>query len=189
MDNNRTSILDFAAKESEVIYIDFDGNSVELYKTPTTSSIIDAVQWGLDIAVTDSPVVSDALRIMFGDLVLVKAFTNIDVDFSDADEAAVYRAYDAISQLDIIGEIYAKCNKKPVDFCVTSYNGTFHDIIDYRRSIAGIVDTLSSNADGVEKKMEDAMSIFTDPAQQEQVKKLIETAEAIQGPPMKAPEA
>lgn len=183
MDNNSISILDFAAQPSEVIYLEIGGNPVELHRTPTIQSIIDAVQWGLDIAVTDAPVVSEAIRAMFGDFVLIKAFTNIDVDFTGAEEEAVYEAYQAVTQLHLIDEIVLKCDTQFVNYCRSAYSATFQDIMDYRRSAVGIVNSLSANATDIENNMEDAMSIFTDAAQQQRVKEIIEAANAVKGPP------
>lgn len=130
MDN--ITIFDLPYTYRDVIYLDKGGLTIELHPAPTTTAIIDAVQWALDMTITDSPIISAPVKTMFRSLGLLKAFTNLSVDFAEKNPADIYAAYDAVLQIDILSDIIEKGDKNLVEFYINSFEGTLNNIVAYR---------------------------------------------------------
>lgn len=181
MDN--ITIFDLPYTYREPLYLDKGGLTVELYPCPTVKTIIDAVQWSLDMIVTEMPIVSSPVKTVFADLGLLKAFTNLEIDFTKKTADDIYAAYDAIKQSDLIEDIKAKGDKGMVNFFFNSLNQTLTSIVQYRQSVAGVIDTIVGSANQNIEIMDKAQAIMEDPKALENVKNLLLTAKELQSPP------
>lgn len=181
MDN--ITIFDLPYSYREPIYLDKGGLTVELHPCPTAQSVVDAVQWALDLTITDSPIISAPVRTMFRNLGLLKAFTNFDMDFATKEPADIYAAYDAVLQSDILSDIIEKGDKKMVDFFTSSFEDTLQNIVSYRQSVAGVLDTIAGEAKMNTQAIEAATTIMQDDKALENVRELFTMANELQSPP------
>lgn len=144
MDN--ISIFSIAPQFEEVLYLQVGSETIELTPTPTTERILEAIQWSLDLTIQDNEIVSEAVKIMFMRMGMVKAFTNIEIDFADKTVADIYSAYDTIVYSGLINEIKIKASKTAIEFFEKSFCVTVENIITYRQSAAGILTTITRQA-------------------------------------------
>ena len=180
---DKVNIYDLGAKIPDPFYIQIGEATVEVFPFPKTSRLIDVIQETLEFIITESPVISAPMKKIFLDLSVVSAFTNIEVSYDKKTAQDVYEMYDLIKASGILETIYLRCSR--VDFLQNGIIETIDDIISYRRSLAGTVDTLVSEAKDDTTAFEQAEKLLTDPNQIQNVKNLLATAEKLSTPSKK----
>lgn len=185
MDTNRISLSEIAQATpvEEPIYIALGNATIEVRRRISYEEILNMMQWCIDMIVGEKPFLSAPLTRIVKDFAILNAFTNLDCGVSKTYEeiSDLYADYDFIKAYGILDEILPKLNQEQIKFFERTLDKTMESIIAYRNSAKGIVDALAAEAEEDSNKIERALSLFSSEEQQEQVKRLIETAQKIQG--------
>lgn len=171
---DKTTIFSISAENLDPVYIQKGDITFTIFPRPAIQNIVDGAQWCLNGVITDAPYIGAAIKRIFVDFTIVKVFSNIEVDFTSKTPEEVYAAYDAVISRGIVDEIMSKANKNAIDFLVSAIEDTLTDIINYRRSVAGIIDSVVAEAKMNEETMKEAEDIMSDPKKIEGVKRLFE---------------
>lgn len=179
---DKTTIFSFATESANPIYVQKGDVTFSIFPQPAVQTMVDGAQWCLNGVITDAPYISAAVKRIFLDFTIVKVFSDIDVNFADKTTEEVYAAYDAITSMGIIEEIMSKANKKSIAFLVSSVEDTLSDIVNYRRSVAGVIDAVAAEAKVNEATMKEAEEIMSDPQKIQGVKRLLEAMDKTSQP-------
>lgn len=182
MDNNRISIGTFKVQETSPLYVDIAGTTVEITPVPPVAKIIDAVQFALNMTITESPIISAPVKKIFCGLAEVMAFTNIDIELNTQDVNSVYNVYDVLNKAGVFSEIATKANKDSLKFLVSSFEETLDNIITYRQSAIGIVDTMATRGKEDADTMVAAAEAMMDDNNLTAVKQLLDMTDKLSTP-------
>lgn len=181
MDKNLISIsaIGEVALE-EPIYMTFGDATIEVRRTLPYAEVLSMVQFVVDFAVTDQPILSGVLSQMVKDFALVKFYTNLDVTIGKdtATIDAIYQEYDILMSFGIIDEVKTKISPRQYKFFNDTVDATAASILAYRNSIRGMVDSLSANAQADAEQMQKAIDMLSGESG-EKIGKLIDLAETI----------
>lgn len=134
-----------AVAENEYSYIDYNGASVAVRREAPTADIMEAIQWGINLLVDDRPFISTPIKAIVEDFCVLKAFTNVDVDsINFVDTSSVYAAYDVVKPL--LHKVYSLFDPAKVSFLVSGLHGAAENIVNYRNSAAGILQSMTENS-------------------------------------------
>lgn len=184
MDANRIPIAAIGTvAQEEPIYVQIGEATIEVRRRISYEEILNMMQWSIDMIVGEKPFMSAPLNRIVKDFAILNAYTNLDLGITHSyDEMSdIYAEYDILQAFDVMSNILEKIDKRQIEFFESTLDETLLSILAYRNSAKGIVDALAADADQDNAKMGEALKILTDPAQQDQVRSLIETAKAIQG--------
>lgn len=176
---DKMNIFSLAVEAEAARYLEIGGVSIEIYPTPSTQDILEAIQWGLNLTIQGNEVVSEAIKKIFLDMSMVKAFTNLDVDISEKTVEEVYQMYDIIYRSGVVGEIESKANKLAVAFLKDGFNKTVDGIIAYQQSAAGILQSLTNQASQSTEEMEKNLAFASNPDNLEPLTKMLSVAEKL----------
>lgn len=181
MDNKLVSISAIGeVAHEEPIYMTFGEATVEIRRSISYVEILDMVQFAVDFAVTDQPILSGVLNRMVKDFAIVKFYTNLDVTIGK-DTATIndiYDEYDVLMSFGVIDEVKTKISAKQLKFFNETVDETANSILAYRNSIRGMMDALSENAKIDSEQMQQAIDMLSG-ENGEKLGKLIDMAETI----------
>ncbi len=174
------TILALSAESPQEIYFQKGDVCVTITPAPSHKKLVDAAQQSLNMMITDSPVISAAVYQMALNLGIIRAFTNIPLKFADEDET--YKLYDALVYTGILAEVKDRVNPDAKNFFIVSVRDTLKDILNYKRSAAGIVDSIAASADSNIAVMNEAENILSDESKMEKVLGLLQVQQQLSSP-------
>lgn len=167
---------------AEHIYRDYRGVTVEIAPEVTTKTLMDTMQWGLDHLVTDTPIISAPLTKIISDFCLLEAFTNLNMRDIDALSAAdgVYRVYDLFA--DLASDVGALVNQTQKDFLLNGLKELAREVMTFRNSAAGILESLTSQAKNSTDTFQQSLSVLKDAEGLENIKGLLDAIHTLETP-------
>lgn len=149
MDNNLIPIsaIGEVALE-EPTYMTFGEATIAIRRSISYVEILDMIQFVVNFAITDQPILDGALSQMLKDFALVKFYTNLDVSLGkeDAFVEGIYDEYDTLMSFGVIDEIKSKVAARQLEFFNDTVDQTLNNVMQYKNSARGILDSLASTA-------------------------------------------
>lgn len=181
MDKIAIPVFEPAVEEAPV-YKDYRGYSVEICRTTATQHLMDTIQWGLDFIVTDSPIVSAPLLTIVKDFCILQAFTNLDMKEISflKDVNQIYRVYDLV--VDLADEIKPLVSERQLSFLVNGLSKMGNAIIEYRRSAAGILESLTGQAKDSTNAFNESIALLQDAEGLQNIKGLLDVMNKLDSP-------
>lgn len=117
----------------EPIYMTFGEATVEIRRNISYVEILDMVQFVINYAVTDQPILSGALSQMLKDFAIVKFYTNLDVSIGKdaATVEGIYDEYDVLMSYGVIDEVKEKISPRQKEFFFNTVNKTLDSVMRY----------------------------------------------------------
>lgn len=181
MDNNLVSIsaIGEVALE-EPIYMTFGEATVGVRRNVSYVEILDMVQFVVNFAVTDQPIIDGALSQMLKDFAIVKFYTNLDVSLGKdiATIENIYDEYDILMSFGVIDEIKSKVSPRQLAFFDTTVEKTLEGVKRYQNSARGIMDSLATTAGEDSNVIQSAIDLLSG-ENAENIATIINTAKTI----------
>lgn len=164
----------------EPIYLQIGEATIEIRRSIPYTEILDMVQFAVDFAVTDQPILSGVLNRMVKDFAIVKFYTNLDVIIGKdaATIKDIYDEYDVLMSFGVIDEVKSKISAKQLKFFNETVDETANSILAYRNSVRGMMDALSESAKIDSEQMQQAIDMLSG-ENGEKLGKLIDMVETI----------
>lgn len=154
------------------------GNAtIEIKKCLPYEQILDMMQLAMSLALGDRPFVSMPIYEISSNLVLVKGYTNLDLSKLDAAELSpkdLYETYDILINKNIISQVKDYIDAGQLKFYETTLKGTIDNLIAYRNSAVGMVDTLAANSKQNADALNQSLDMINDPDKFTEVRKIVE---------------
>lgn len=179
--DNRISVATIGTVAQEKpIYLQVGEATIEIRRNIPYTEILDMVQFAVDFAVTDQPILSGVLNRMVKDFAIVKFYTNLDVTIGKdtATIKDIYDEYDVLMSFGVIDEVKSKISAKQLKFFNETVDETANSILTYRNSVRGMMDALSESAKIDSEQMQQAIDMLSG-ENGEKLGKLIDMAETI----------
>lgn len=179
--DNRISIAAIGTVvQEEPIYLQVGEATIEIRRSIPYTEILDMVQFAVDFAVTDQPILSGVLNRMVKDFAIMKFYTNLDVTIGKdtATIKDIYDEYDVLMSFGVIDEVKSKISAKQLKFFNETVDETANSILTYRNSVRGMMDALSESAKIDSEQMQQAIDMLSG-ENGEKLGKLIDMAETI----------
>lgn len=183
MDNKLVPISAIGAvAQEEPIYMTFGGATVEIRRSISYVEILDMVQFVINYAVTDQPILSGALSQMLKDFAIVKFYTNLDVSIGKdaATVEGIYDEYDVLMSYGVIDEVKEKISPRQKEFFFTTVNKTLDSVMRYQNSARGVLDSVAETAGKDSDAIQSAMDLLGG-ENAEKIAGIINAANAISG--------
>lgn len=181
MDNNLVSISTIGEVAlEEPIYMTFGGATVGVRRNVSYVEILDMVQFVVNFAVTDQPIIDGALSQMLKDFAIVKFYTNLDVSLGKdtATIEDIYDEYDVLISFGVIDEIKTKISPRQLAFFDTTAEKTLEGVKRYQNSARGIMDSLATTAGEDSNVIQSAIDLMSG-ENAENIAAIINTAKTI----------
>lgn len=163
MDNKLVpiSVIGEVALE-EPIYVTFGDATVELRRRVSYVEILDMIQFVVNFAVTDQPILDGALSRMLKDFAIVKFYTNLDVSIGSegATVEGIYDEYDVLMAYGVIDDIKCKISERQLRFFNETVDETLANIMRFRNSARGVLDSMATDADRNVNSVQAAMNLL-----------------------------
>lgn len=167
-----------AIAESEYSYIDYNGASIAVRRSAPTVDLMAAIQWGINVLVDDRPFISTPIQSIVEDFCVLKAFTNVDVEGIDfTDTLSVYAAYDVVKPL--LSKVYTFFDVTKVSFLLNGLRGATENIVKYRNSAAGILQSMTENGSDQMDKLNDMLNQLKQSENSPELKQFMEVYEKV----------
>lgn len=163
MDNNRISISTIgAAPTVEPIYLQAGEATIEIVPQISYEKMVDMVQFVIDYAVTDQPILSGLIQNIITDFAIIRFYTNLEVAIErpGATLEEIYREYSILQTYDIIGQVKARVDTKQLSFFYDAVQKTLSGIFSYRNSARGIIDAISATAGKDSEAIQSALDML-----------------------------
>ncbi len=163
MDNKLVSISAIGeVAHEEPIYMTFGGATVEIRRSISYVEILDMVQFIINYAVTDQPILSGALSQMLKDFAIIKFYTNLDVSIGKdtATVEGIYDEYDVLMSYGVIDEVKEKISPRQKEFFFTTVNKTLDSVMRYQNSARGVLDSVAETAGKDSDAIQSAMDLL-----------------------------
>lgn len=166
----------------EPIYMTFGEATVEIRRSISYVEILDMVQFVINYAITDQPILSGALSQMLKDFAIVKFYTNLDVSIGKdtATVEGIYDEYDVLMSYGVIDEVKEKISPRQKEFFFNTVNKTLDSVMRYQNSARGVLDSVAETADKDSNTIQSAMDLL-DGENAEKIAGIINAANAISG--------
>lgn len=142
------------------------GNAfVSVLPVAAYEDILDTMQWAINSLIDDRTYISAPLEHVITELSIIKLYTDIytplfdEISFAAKD---VFETYDILFSNDAFEKIFALIDKEQLHFYRKALSATSKSIIDYRNSMAGILERLSTQAKDDNGNMESILAAFED---------------------------
>lgn len=140
--------------------VDFEITSFIPYEDLLTS-----IQWAI-LLITDSKgYISEPVKIACRELILVAAYTNLDLsrlELAEISQRELYEMYDIVKNCGIISAVKATIDPDQLDFFLTTLDATLNSIMTYRNSAAGILELLSAESATMKENLSTILNDFND---------------------------
>lgn len=183
MDNKLVPISAIGAvAQEEPIYMTFGDATIEIRRSISYVEILDMVQFVINYAVTDQPILSGALSQMLKDFAIVKFYTNLDVSIGKdaATVEGIYDEYDVLMSYGVIDEVKEKISPRQKEFFFTTVNKTLDSVMRYQNSARGVLDSVAETAGKDSDAIQSAMDLLGG-ENAEKIAGIINAANAISG--------
>jgi hypothetical protein len=137
------------------------------------------VQWAIMLIIDDKGYISEPVRIVIRELVLVAAFSNIDLsrlELSSITQHEVYEIYDIVKKTGIYAATVEFVSAEQLNFFNSTLDATLQSILNYRNSIAGMVELLSVKSETLKEQLSTVLEDFQD---DEKIGNILKVAEAM----------
>ena len=180
MDNRIPVATIGTVAQEEPIYLQIGEATIEIRRDIPYTEILDMVQFAVDFAVTDQPILSGVLNRMVKDFAIVKFYTNLDVTIGKdtATIKDIYDEYDVLMSFGVIDEVKSKISAKQLKFFNETVDETANSILTYRNSVRGMMDALSESAKIDSEQMQQAIDMLSG-ENGEKLGKLIDMTETL----------
>jgi len=168
--------------QEEPIYMTFGDATIEIRRSISYVEILDMVQFVINYAVTDQPILSGALSQMLKDFAIVKFYTNLDVSIGKdtATVEGIYDEYDVLMSYGVIDEVKEKISPRQKEFFFTTVNKTLDSVMRYQNSARGVLDSVAETAGKDSDAIQSAMDLLGG-ENAEKIAGIINAANAISG--------
>lgn len=149
--------------QEEPIYVTFGEATVALRRRVSYVEILDMVQFVINFAVTDQPILDGALSRMLKDFAIVKFYTNLDVSIGSegATVEAIYNEYDVLMTYGVIADIKCKISEQQLRFFNETVDETLANVMRFRNSARGVLDSIAENADKDSNTIQGAIDMLS----------------------------
>lgn len=148
--------------------------------------VLDMIQWCVNLIVDERPFVSEPLHQVVKNMALVKYYTNLNsADILDEPTFSLkelFERYDILISHEVFDRIRNFIDKKQLDFFENTLEKTMQNIVAYRNSAQGILDTLAESAELKDQIFNKNLSDLSDPKKVGQFQKLVEALEKVKTP-------
>lgn len=169
--------------EQAVKYYKIGDTVVTFYGSLSFEKILLMIQETINFIVDDRNFISAPLKRIISDIILAKHCTNLDFDWLDSPNLSasiLYENYDILWHHGVFDTIKENFDPKLYSFFQETLKETLDNIIGYRNSAAGIIDTLSAQAGFNAHTIEQALNDMGDDEKMGKVKELFKMAETLQ---------
>lgn len=166
----------------EPIYMTFGEATIGVRRNISYIEILDMVQFVVNFAITDQPILDGALSQMLKDFAIVKFYTDLDITIGKdtATVETIYDEYDVLMSYGVIDEIKTKVSARQLKFFNVTVDETLNSVMAYRNSARGILDSLASEAGGDANTIQSAMDLLGG-ENADRIASIINAANAISG--------
>lgn len=166
----------------EPIYMTFGEATIEIRRSISYVEILDMVQFVINYAVTDQPILSGALSQMLKDFAIVKFYTNLDISIGKdtATVEGIYDEYDVLMSYRVIDEVKEKISQRQKEFFFNTVNKTLDSVMRYQNSARGVLDSVAETAGKDSDAIQSAMDLLGG-ENAEKIAGIINAANAISG--------
>lgn len=148
--------------------------------------VLDMIQWCVNLIIDERPFVSEPLHQIVKDMALVKYYTNLDsadiLDNPTFELSALFERYDILISHEIFKRIRDFIDKDQLNFFESTLEKTMQNIVNYRNSAQGILDTLAQSAKEKDNVFLQNLADFQDPEKIGEFKKLVEAVNKVKNP-------
>lgn len=176
----KVSISNFAASRPMSIQKTVNGVHFNISPIIPYEDLLSHIQWALFLITDDHGYISYPIKVMSEELIMCAAFTDLDLrKLETAGLAAteMYEMYDILKVGGIIDLVKDTVDAEQQKFYHYTLDKTIESILNYRNSVAGMVELLASQSDELKTQLSATMSDFND---ESKVGNLIKIAEMLQ---------
>lgn len=184
--SNKVSLTGFIVKPQEPSYHEIDGVTFAIKRDIPYEELLVHIQWAIMLITDSNGYISEPVKIACQELILVAAYTNLDMsrlELATIEQTELYEMYDIVKKTGIVATVKERIDKEQLSFYETTLTETLKSILNYRNSVAGIVELLSSQSAEIKEKLSDVLGEFNDPEKTENVLRIAEFMRTQQGEP------
>lgn len=179
----KVKLSSFVPPESTITQATINDVVFDIKSDIPYEDLLTHIQWAILLITDSNGYISEPVKIACEELILVAAFTNLDMsrlELATIEQPEVYEMYDIVKKTGIVDKVKETINSQQLHFYETTLDATLKSILNYRNSVAGIVELLSSQSAELKEKFEDILEDFSDPAKTENVIKIAELMRGMQ---------
>lgn len=176
----KVSISNFATLRPEAVQKTINGVNFNINPVIPYEDLLSHIQWALFLITDDHGYISYPIKIMTEELIMCAAFTDLDLrrlETAGLAASEMYEMYDILKVSGIIDMIKDIVDVDQQKFYHYTLDKTIDSILNYRNSVAGMVELLAAQSDELKTKLSDTMLDFND---ESKVGNLIKIADLLQ---------
>lgn len=148
--------------------------------------VLQMIQWCVNLIVDERPFISEPLHQIVRNMALVKFYTNLDsadiLDNPTFELKDLFEKYDILIHHDVFNRIKSFIDSKQLEFFEATLEKTMNNIVAYRNSAQGILDTLAEVAEKNDRIFNKNLTDFSDPNKIAHFEKLAEAVKKVSTP-------
>jgi hypothetical protein len=175
----KIALSNFMLEEPKTTEITINETTFIIYNDIPYEELLAHIQWAILLIVDDKGYISNPIKQTVQELVAVAAFTNIDfskLELATITHSELYEMYDIIKKTGILKAVYENVCTDQLKFYDETLTKTLYSITDYRNSVAGIVELLSTQNTEMKERFQTVLDEFQD---EEKVGNILKIAEAM----------
>lgn len=169
---NKISLAAFAVPESPTHAVTINDATFNVKEHVPYELLLTHIQWSLLLITDSNGYISEPVKRAVEELILVAAFTDLDfsrLELATIEQTEIYEMYDIIRKTGIYDAVLEHINPPQYHFYIDTLNATLASILNYRNSVAGMLELISTKSGEMKDQLSNILADFADPAKTENV--------------------
>ena len=158
-------------KNTDVASFDFNGQTIEVKQYLPIQEKMDLIATVLNNCQDDNNFINEAKMSMFMDLEVMYRYTN--VNFTEKQKEDPAKLYDLLAGSGFMSEVFVVLPQTEYKSIIMWLSKTANNIYDYRNSVYGILDAMSTDYSNLEFDAESLKEKIADPQNLELLKDVL----------------